>query len=478
MQQIDTQLLDDFHQKFLNFYSKVKGVMSVRLNQMKEKFNLKIDTFPEDQEVFNIQQTNKLNLQTQPNKPKKNWTDDDKKVLIWLVGKWVTINKRDLKQLNDIDWSSIASMMPRRDAFKCKQKWLQMLKLPLQQAPWTFAEDNLLQKIIYEFQTQNKGNKWSQIATALNKANDQQVHRNGKQCRERWNNHLNPNINRNPWQLSEDLDLMCLAKELGKKWALISKKLKVARSENNVKNRFNCLLRKEKSNKSGKKDQEESQSEENSISNQASTEELSHEEIKLINFIIKKIEWRIQQSENIKQKEPNDAVKEEHQEVVKKVRIDGQGTFYKEFKQKISNFKNIEKLQLQVKESQLNDDEVATLMPCLINKENNQIYFASPEQLYAYLNKTSDNGQVGMQQENYLSNPNSLGSIMYDPKLFRSIVMLQSNEFHQGQSGIYNQRSFYNQNHMANLQSLNSYPYSVAMSPYPSQANLTNQLQK
>ncbi|CAD8189387.1 unnamed protein product [Paramecium octaurelia] len=478
MQQIDTQLMDDFHQNFLNFYSKVKGVMSVRLNQMKEKFNLKIDSFPEDQEVFNIQQTNKLNLQTQPNKPKKNWTDDDKKVLIWLVGKWVTINKRDLKQLNDIDWSSIASMMPRRDAFKCKQKWLQMLKLPLQQAPWTLAEDNLLQKIIYEFQTQNKGNKWSQIATALNKANDQQVHRNGKQCRERWNNHLNPNINRNPWQLSEDLDLMCLAKEFGKKWALISKKLKVARSENNVKNRFNCLLRKEKSNKSGKKDQEESQSEENSISNQASTEELSHEEIKLINFIIKKIEWRIQQSDNIKQKEPTDAVKEEHLDVVKKVRIEQQGTFYKEFKQKISNFKNIEKLQLQVKDQQLNDDEVATLMPCLINKENNHIYFASPEQLYIYLNKTTDNNQVGMQQENYLSNPNSLGSIMYDPKLFRSIVMLQSNEFHQGQSGIYNQRSFYNQNHIGNLQSLNSYPYSVALSPYPSQANLTNQLQK
>ncbi|CAD8170919.1 unnamed protein product [Paramecium pentaurelia] len=478
MQQIDRQLMDDFHQNFLNFFAKVKGVMNVRFNYMREKFNLKIDTFPDDQEVFNIQQTNKLNLQTQPNKLKKNWTDDDKKVLIWLVGKWFTLNKRDLKQLNDTDWSSIASMMPRRDAFKCKQKWLQMLKLPLQQAPWTFDEDNLLQKIIQDFQSQNKGNKWSQIATALNKANDQQVHRNGKQCRERWNNHLNPNINRNPWQLSEDLDLMCQAKEIGKKWALISKKLKVARSENNVKNRFNCLLRKEKCHKSGKKDEDENQSEESSISNLAQTEELTHEEIKLINIIIKKIEWRIQQSDNIQQKEQNDEVKEEHQDIVKKVRIESQGTFYKDFKQKISNFKNIEKLQLQVKESQLNDDEVATLTPCLINKENNQIYFASPEQLYIYLTKSTETNQVGIQQENYLSNPNSLGSVMYDPKFFRSIVMLQSNEIHQQQSGIYNQRSFVNQNHMGNFQSLNSIPYSVALSPYPSQVNLANQLQK
>ncbi|CAD8085201.1 unnamed protein product [Paramecium sonneborni] len=475
MQQIDTQLMDDFHLNFMNFYSKVKGVMNVRFSYMREKFNLKIEEFPDDQEVFSIQQTNKLNLQTQPNKPKKNWTDDDKKVLIWLVGKWVTYNKRDIQSISDSDWSAIASMMPRRDAFKCKQKWLQMLKLPLQQAPWTLAEDNLLQKIISEFQSQNKGNKWSQIATSLNKANDQQVHRNGKQCRERWNNHLNPNINRNPWQLSEDLDLMCQAKELGKKWALISKKLKITRSENNVKNRFNCLIRKEKNHKSGQKDEDDNQSEESSISNLPSTEELNHEEIKLINVIIKKIEWRIQQTENLRQKGQKEGIKEEHNDATKKVKIESQGGFYKDFKQKISNFKNMERLQLQIKDQELNDDEASTLMPCLIHKESNQIYFATPEQLYIYLNKSSE---TNMLQESYLSNPNSLGSFMYDPKFFRSIVMFQSNEYHQGQSGIYNQRSLVNQNHIGNFQSLNSYPYSVALSPYPSQVNLPNQQQK
>lgn len=71
-----------------------------------------------------------------------------------------------------------------------------MMKLPLQQAPWNLNEDELLKQIIEDFQKQNKGNKWSQIATTLNKISDQQVHRNGKQCRERWNNHLNPTINR------------------------------------------------------------------------------------------------------------------------------------------------------------------------------------------------------------------------------------------------------------------------------------------
>ncbi|CAD8082775.1 unnamed protein product [Paramecium sonneborni] len=418
---------------------------------------------------------NKLNLQTQPNKPKKNWTDDDKKVLIWLVGKWVIQNKRDIKSISDSDWNDIANMMPRRDAFKCKQKWLQMLKLPLQQAPWTLLEDNLLQKIIYEFQSQNKGNKWSQIATTLNKTNDQQVHRNGKQCRERWNNHLNPSINRNPWQLSEDLDLMCQAKELGKKWALISKKLKIARSENNVKNRFNCLIRKENTHKFCQKDDDEIQSEESSISNLPSIEELNHEEIKLINMIIKKIEWRIQQNENLRQKEQKEEIKDKYQNATKKIKLESQVGYYKNYKEKISNFKNMESLQLQIKYSDLNDDDAATLMPCLIQKENNQIYFPTPEQLQIYLNKSNE---MNLQQENYLSNPNSLGSFMYDPKFFRSIVMLQSNDYHQGQSGIYNQRSILHQNLMGNFQSLNSYPYSVALSPYPSQVNLTNKLQK
>jgi hypothetical protein len=39
--------------------------------------------------------------------------------------------------------------------------------------------------------------KWSQIAQQL-------PGRIGKQCRERWHNHLNPNINKAPWSEQED----------------------------------------------------------------------------------------------------------------------------------------------------------------------------------------------------------------------------------------------------------------------------------
>ncbi len=39
--------------------------------------------------------------------------------------------------------------------------------------------------------------KWSKIAAEL-------PGRIGKQCRERWHNHLNPDINKKPWTLEED----------------------------------------------------------------------------------------------------------------------------------------------------------------------------------------------------------------------------------------------------------------------------------
>lgn len=93
----------------------------------------------------------------------------------------------------------------------------------------------------------------------------------------------------NPWQLQEDLDLMKLAVQNGKKWALISKKLTIPRSENSVKNRFNCLLRKERNQKLRyqiidiSKKEESSQSEDESKnSNFPSAEELSHSDIKHI----------------------------------------------------------------------------------------------------------------------------------------------------------------------------------------------------
>lgn len=106
--------------------------------------------------------------------------------------------------------------------------------------PWTQQEDDLLVQIIND-----KGHtrKWKEIAEELNARSDLEVYRHGRQCRERWNNHLDPSIARGPFTEEEDIKLFQIYKEVGKKWAEISKKMK-NRTENAVKNRFNSLIKK------------------------------------------------------------------------------------------------------------------------------------------------------------------------------------------------------------------------------------------
>ena len=66
--------------------------------------------------------------------------------------------------------------------------------------------------------------------------------RNGKQCRERWVNFLNPEIKKDPFSLEEDIQLLKKRIEIGNKWAEIIKQMP-GRTENNVKNRFNMMFK-------------------------------------------------------------------------------------------------------------------------------------------------------------------------------------------------------------------------------------------
>jgi hypothetical protein len=68
------------------------------------------------------------------------------------------------------------------------------------------------------------------------------VLRNGKQCRERWVNFLNPEIKKDPFSVQEDIFLLETRLKIGNKWAEIVKQM-AGRTENNIKNRFNMLLK-------------------------------------------------------------------------------------------------------------------------------------------------------------------------------------------------------------------------------------------
>jgi hypothetical protein len=76
---------------------------------------------------------------------------------------------------------------------------------------------------------------WSILAPQL-------PHRTPKQCRERWHNHLNPQINRGPWTAEEDRVLALRHRELGNRWAEIARHLP-GRTDTLVKNRWNTSIK-------------------------------------------------------------------------------------------------------------------------------------------------------------------------------------------------------------------------------------------
>ena len=67
--------------------------------------------------------------------------------------------------------------------------------------------------------------------------------RTGKQCRERWCNHLCPDINKSPWSLEEEMLLLLIHNKIGNKWSEISKYLK-GRTDNTIKNHWNSTMKK------------------------------------------------------------------------------------------------------------------------------------------------------------------------------------------------------------------------------------------
>lgn len=154
----------------------------------------------------------------------RRWTSEEDQVLREQV---------DSQQLQGIgrDWCQVALALPGRTNKDCRKRWHNSVAEGLKKGQWSKSEDQLLTHGVHRF-----GSQWTKVATCVNS-------RSADQCAKRWQQSLDPRLDRSEWRDDEDIALLAAVERLGRHWKDIQEQYLPYRSKNCVKNRYSVLSR-------------------------------------------------------------------------------------------------------------------------------------------------------------------------------------------------------------------------------------------